>query len=147
MLQLTMGTMELAANRDYLVGIGPFVIGIFVVLILVGAVALGLRVRAKEPAPPQEPQKRGGAWETHNEHETGSAPANHGPGHQDLARPRTDVHEARDPNDVPHNGVRHMPYEFGTQTRRHEAGEDEQADPDHPEPRTWDTGGSGHGTG
>ncbi|MGP3922300.1 DUF6479 family protein [Streptomyces sp. 8N616] len=138
MLQLT---MEIAVRRDYLVGIGPLVIGIFVVLVLFGAVVLGLRVRAREPEPPKEPQRRGGAWETHDEHETGEAPPNHGPGHQDVARPRTDFHERRRPHDVPHNGIRHMPYEFDNQRSESAADEGE------PESRKWDRGGSGHGTG
>ncbi|MEU6078972.1 DUF6479 family protein [Streptomyces sp. NPDC047108] len=134
-------TMEFAARRDYLVGIGPLVVGIFVVLLLVGAVILGLRVRSREPEPPKDPQPRGGAWGTHEEHESGNAPPNHGPGHQDEVRPRTDFHERRRPHDVPHNGVRHMPYEFDNTPSESAADEGE------PESRKWDRGGSGHGTG
>ncbi|MGP4003271.1 DUF6479 family protein [Streptomyces sp. 8N706] len=127
------------AQRDYLVGIAPLVVGIIVVLLLIGAVWLGYRVRSREPDPPQEPQPRGGAWETAQEHLSGRAPEDHGPGHQDLARPLTDVSEHREPQDVPHDGVRHMPYEFGAGTRRKEEGDEE--------PPKWERGGSGHGTG
>lgn len=134
--------MEIAARRDYLVGIGPLVIGILVVILLIGAVVLGLRVRSREPEPPKDAQRRGGAWTTRDEHERGNAPENHGPGHQDVARPREDVQEWRDPNDVPHDGVRHLPYEFGPYSRPHEGDEGEQ-----PKRRRWDRGGSGHGTG
>jgi hypothetical protein len=134
-------TMEIAA-RDHLIGLGPLVAGIFVVLVLIGAVVVGLRVRMREPEPPKEPQRRGGAWETRDEYEDGVATDDHGPGHQDLARPQTDVQEQRDPNEVPHNGIRHLPYEFGPGTRPHEGGEGKP-----PERRIWDHGGSGHGTG
>ncbi|MGP3984148.1 DUF6479 family protein [Streptomyces sp. KR80] len=133
--------MELAVRRDYLVGLGPLAVGIVVVLLLAGGVVLSWRIRDKEPEPPQEPQPRGGAWETHEEYEEGSAPEDHGPGHQDLARPRTDVEERRRPHDVPHNGIRHMPYEFDN-TPTESAGEWEEKDR-----RKWDHGGSGHGTG
>ncbi|MFF3767985.1 DUF6479 family protein [Streptomyces sp. NPDC001922] len=125
------------ALRDYLVGIAPLVVGIIVVLLLIGAVWLGYRVRSREPDPPQQPQPRGGAWETQVEHRSGEAPPNHGPGHQDVARPRTDVSEYREGDEVPRDGVRRMPYEFGSGSRTKDDGE----------PRKWDHGGSGHGTG
>ncbi|MCS0638991.1 DUF6479 family protein [Streptomyces sp. LP05-1] len=44
---------EFAANRDYLVGIGPLVAGIILVAFLIGAFLLGRRIRSREPAPPR----------------------------------------------------------------------------------------------
>ncbi|MEV6110522.1 DUF6479 family protein [Streptomyces sp. NPDC051940] len=43
--------MNLALN-DLLVGIGPFVMGLIVVGMLIGAVWLGMRIRDNEPPPP-----------------------------------------------------------------------------------------------
>ncbi|MGK5632952.1 DUF6479 family protein [Streptomyces sp. URMC 123] len=126
------------AARDHLVGIGPLIVGIIVVILLIAALWLGRRVREREPEPPQEPQPRGGAWETPQEHETGSVPPDHGPGHQDSER--HEYSERREPDEVPRNGVRHMPYEFGSGTRP--AREEEQDE----RPR-WDRGGGSHGTG
>jgi hypothetical protein len=128
------------ALRDYLVGIGPMIIGVLIVLVLIGAVALGLWLRDREPEPPQEPQLRGGAWETREEHERGTISEDHGPGHQDLAQPHIDEQQNRAPHDVPRDGIRRMPYEFGTSTEPVEEG----GEPSH---RKWDRGGSSHGTG
>ncbi|MFC6065369.1 DUF6479 family protein [Streptomyces ochraceiscleroticus] len=46
-----------APNRDLLVGIGPFVVGLAVVLLLIGAVALGLRRKRSRPATAEEQPK------------------------------------------------------------------------------------------
>ncbi|MGW0821609.1 DUF6479 family protein [Streptomyces sp. NPDC002845] len=45
--------MDIAVNRHLLIGIGPFVAGIFIVAMLIGAVWLGRRVRRSEPPPPR----------------------------------------------------------------------------------------------
>lgn len=136
--------MEVAV-RDHLVGIGPLVIGIFVVAILIGGVYISWRVREKEPPPPKDPGLRSGAWETREElgHET---PPDHGPGHQDLPEGPHEIQEIREPDEVPHNGKRRLPYELhgdstgpGVEGSRHS---------DKTEPPKWDPGHSGsHGTG
>lgn len=43
----------LAAERDLLVGIGPFVLGLLITGALIGAVWLGIRIRRREPPPPR----------------------------------------------------------------------------------------------
>jgi hypothetical protein len=101
-------TVQLALN-DYLVGIGPLVIGVCIVGLLIAAVWFGRRRSANEPRPTLEPKPRSGAWSTRQEHETGATP-DHGPGHQDQG-PRT--HESREPrpDEMPRDGRRRMPYE------------------------------------
>jgi Family of unknown function (DUF6479) len=117
-------SMELAVRRDFLIGIAPLVVGIAVVAILTVAVVVGFRIRDREPRVTQEPQPRSGAWQTHDEydHET---PPDHGPGHQDSAR--HELREPREPDEVPHDGIRRMPYELhthGTRTRSEEPPEE-----------------------
>ncbi|MFI9024637.1 DUF6479 family protein [Streptomyces sp. NPDC053560] len=55
-----------APNRDLLVGIGPFVVGLVVVLLLIGAVGYGLRRkrRRSQPAPNQPSTPTTGGYET-----------------------------------------------------------------------------------
>ncbi|MFJ6751807.1 DUF6479 family protein [Streptomyces sp. NPDC091266] len=45
--------IQLAAPHDLAVGIGPFVVGVLVVLLLIGAVLYGRRRRARAPRPPR----------------------------------------------------------------------------------------------
>ncbi|POX43434.1 hypothetical protein C3486_00445 [Streptomyces sp. Ru73] len=76
-------------NRDLLVGIGPFVAGLIVVLILIGAVVLGLRRKRSRPA-----ENQPAAPENPIGYETGM----------------------RADDEVTADGRRRMPYEFD-QTR------------------------------
>lgn len=46
-------TATLTAERDLLVGIGPFVLGLFIVAVLTGAVWYGIRLRRRESPPPR----------------------------------------------------------------------------------------------
>ncbi|MEC3997878.1 DUF6479 family protein [Actinacidiphila sp. DG2A-62] len=89
--------------------IGPLVLGIVVVIVLIAAVWVGMRRVGKEPPIPQGRRPRAGAWSTRREHDVG-APDDHGPGHQDEG-PRT--HESREPqpDEMPRDGRRRMPYE------------------------------------
>ncbi|MET8679152.1 DUF6479 family protein [Streptomyces sp. NPDC004647] len=124
--------MELAVRRDFLVGIAPLVVGLVVVAVLTAAVIVGLRIRDREPRVSPEPQPRSGAWQTRDEqdHET---PPDHGPGHQDT--PRHELREPREPDEVPHDGVRRMPHELhthGTRSRSEESPE-EPPEPTSPE--------------
>jgi hypothetical protein len=78
------------AARDLLVGIGPFVAGILIVALLIGAVRLGIRRRATEPPPPS-------------------------PDEQPQAPPeRAHIEEIREADDeaFPADGRRLMPYEL-----------------------------------
>ncbi|WP_431044008.1 DUF6479 family protein [Streptomyces sp. P1-3] len=135
----TYSTVPLAA-RDHLVGIGPLVAGIGIVIGLILAVWLGIRVKNKELPPSQEPQPRAGAWETEQEYESGRLTSpDHGPGHQD-SHPTDVKTQRRKPMEVPHDGVRHMPYEFGNFGSQ-------PSDTDEPPPK-WTSGRSGSwGTG
>jgi Family of unknown function (DUF6479) len=92
-------SLELAA-RGHLVGIGPLVIGILLVLALIVARIRYVRRKAQEPPPPAEPQPRSGAWETPEEHGGGGVPPNHGPGHQDGPEPVGYENVRRDPEEV-----------------------------------------------
>ncbi|WP_103501497.1 DUF6479 family protein [Streptomyces sp. SM14] len=50
-------TVRIAAERDFLVGVGPFVLGIVLVTLLIAAVWYGIRLRQRElPAPRPEEQ-------------------------------------------------------------------------------------------
>src|ERR1044072_7252708 len=59
--------MDLAVPHDFLVGTGPLVVGIVVVVICLAAIWYGIRVRAREPVASQKPQRRSGAWQQVNE--------------------------------------------------------------------------------
>lgn len=102
----------LAANRDLLVGIGPFVVGIAVVALLIAAFAYGRRQRAREPRAPRHPGGRSGAWETPREREADETrPENHGPGHQEDRRtPIVEEHEQHAPQVMPRDGIRRTPH-------------------------------------
>jgi len=99
--------IQLAVPHDYIVGIAPLVVGIFLVGILVGAVSIGMWARGKEPPPEQKPQPRGGAWHTRQEYGR-ETPADHGPGHQDGERHT--LTEWREPDEWPQDGVRRLPH-------------------------------------
>ncbi|MEV6672928.1 DUF6479 family protein [Streptomyces sp. NPDC051162] len=71
------------AAPDWLGGIVQFIVGICVVALLILAVVYGFRKRDKEPPPPSQPQRRSGAWQTRQEHDTGPESPDHGPGHND----------------------------------------------------------------
>jgi hypothetical protein len=83
--------MELAASRDLLVGIAPFVIGLALVAVLIGAVWLGIRVKKREPAAPR-PEEQPRAPER-----------DHPPG---------EVQEIREPDELPQDGVRRTPHQL-----------------------------------
>ncbi|MGW3244262.1 DUF6479 family protein [Streptomyces sp. NPDC001070] len=99
--------IQLAVPHDYIVGIAPLVVGIFLVGILVGAVSLGLWARSKEPPPEQKPQPRAGAWHTRQEYGR-ETPADHGPGHQEGER--HSLTEWREPDEWPQDGIRRLPH-------------------------------------
>ncbi|MEU1625722.1 DUF6479 family protein [Streptomyces sp. NPDC020096] len=97
--------------------IGPLLIGIGIVVAL-ALVALFYGRLRQGPGPerwpqptPQKPPARAGAWATPEEVSREEAPANHGPGHQDSA-PSEYEEASRDPDEVPHDGKRRMPYEL-----------------------------------
>ena len=50
---MTTASLDIAATRGLMVGIGPFVAGLVVVALLIGAFWLGARIRRREPAPPR----------------------------------------------------------------------------------------------
>ncbi|WP_433893538.1 DUF6479 family protein [Streptomyces sp. CA-111067] len=105
--------VQLAVTHDFLVGIGPLVIGVCIVALLIAAVVYGRRRTAREPAPPRGPQPRSGAWQTRQEHEDGPpAGSGHGPGHQDGGD-REGYESGRPyPAEVPRDGIRRKPYEI-----------------------------------
>ncbi|KJY43793.1 hypothetical protein VR41_01545 [Streptomyces sp. NRRL B-1568] len=71
------------ALPSYLGGIAPFIVGLCVGGLLIAAFFFGQRYRAQEPPPPSQPQRRSGAWQTREEHESGPSSPDHGPGHDD----------------------------------------------------------------
>ncbi|MDX3230760.1 DUF6479 family protein [Streptomyces sp. ME19-01-6] len=103
---------DLAVNRDLLVGTGPLVVGIVIVVLLIAAVWWGMRLRAREPAPPQGPQRRAGAWQAVGEPEGRARADGHGPGHQESARVGY-VRENREPEELPRDGTRRLPHQLG----------------------------------
>ncbi|WP_415924515.1 DUF6479 family protein [Streptomyces sp. MI02-7b] len=85
------------------------IVGVILVVVLVGAVVVGRRYRARQPAPEQGAQPRAKAWSTREER--GTAPrSDHGPGHQDGVRHgRT---ERREPDEWPAGERRRRPREM-----------------------------------
>ncbi|MET8637068.1 DUF6479 family protein [Streptomyces sp. NPDC057746] len=85
---MTTASLEIAADSDPLLRMGPFVAGVIVVALLIGAFWLGARIRGREPAPPRpEEQPRlpeGGPVGT--------------------------VLENREPEEIPRNGRRLTPH-------------------------------------
>ncbi|PWI41664.1 DUF6479 family protein [Streptomyces sp. ICBB 8177] len=89
-------------------GIWPMLVfGGLAVIILIGAVVLGLRRR--EPPVPKEPQLRAGAWHTRQEYGE-QTPPDHGPGHQDSL-PHGPQEPPQPPPEVA-RGHRRRPHEF-----------------------------------
>ncbi|MBI0297364.1 hypothetical protein JBE04_23580 [Streptomyces sp. PRKS01-29] len=106
-------TEDLAVTRDLLVGTGPFIVGLVVVILCFGAVWWGIRLRAREPAPPQRPQRRAGAWQEAQEAEHEARAAGHGPGHQDDDDSVGYVTQNREPDELNRDGSRRFPSELG----------------------------------
>ncbi|GLV79457.1 DUF6479 family protein [Streptomyces hygroscopicus] len=106
-------TEDLAVSRDLLVGTGPFVVGLVVVILCFGAVWWGIRLRAREPAPPQSSQPRAGAWQEAQEASHEARAAGHGPGHQDEEDRVGYVTQNREPDELDQDGGRRLPYELG----------------------------------
>ncbi|MCX5207364.1 DUF2207 domain-containing protein [Streptomyces sp. NBC_00237] len=89
-----LSSQELAVSRDLLVGIAPFLIGLVIVAMLIGAVVLGIRVKKREPpAPRPEEQPR-------------APERDHPPGV---------VHEHPESHELPQDGVRRTPHHLGGQ--------------------------------
>ncbi|MDF3288104.1 MULTISPECIES: DUF6479 family protein [Streptomyces] len=102
--------MSAGVVRDLSVGIAPAAIGIAIVVCLVAAVVYGYRARAREPAPPREPQPRGGAWQTPEERESAVPPDR---GVQDPEADPVGYEEtSRGPEEVPRDGHRRTPHEL-----------------------------------
>lgn len=99
---------DLAVTKDLLVGVGPFVVGVVIVIAL-GFLALhyGRRRREKEPVPPQTPQPRGAAWRTREQYGEPTSVEQRSPevesGYEDVSRPA---------EEVPRDGRRRRPQEF-----------------------------------
>jgi len=102
-----------AGNRDLLVGIAPFAIGLVLVVGLIVAVSYGIRIRQRGEQRPSSPGAPGP--DEPQEYET--------------------TH--RVPDEVPHDGERRMPYELNDYDSDSHPGEHEQ-----PQPK-WDEGSSG----
>ncbi|MGW5692798.1 DUF6479 family protein [Streptomyces asiaticus] len=106
-------TEDLAVTRDLLVGTGPFIVGLVVVILCFGAVWWGIRLRAREPIPPQQPQRRAGSWQKVQEADHEARAAGHGPGHQDDEDSVGYVTQNREPHEVDRDGRRRFPSELG----------------------------------
>ncbi len=112
-------TEDLAVTRDLLIGTGPFIVGLVVVILCFGAVWWGIRLRAREPAPPQHPQPRADAWQKAQEADHEARAAGHGPGHQDDDGSVGYVTQHREPDELDPEGGRRFPSELGgSGTRR-----------------------------
>ncbi|MDX3074096.1 DUF6479 family protein [Streptomyces sp. NPDC088354] len=81
----SLNEIQLAVSHAMVVGTVPLIVGVVLVVILVGAVVVGRRYRARQPAPEQAAQPRAKAWSTREEHGMPPQP-DHGPGHQDGIR-------------------------------------------------------------
>ncbi|MFJ8199379.1 DUF6479 family protein [Streptomyces sp. NPDC096152] len=82
-------SLEIAA-QGFLAGVGPFIVGLVVVALLIGAFVLGFRVRRREPAPPrpeEQPRLPDGG-------------------------PVGEVMEHREPDEVPRGGDRLTPHQI-----------------------------------
>ncbi|MYU19976.1 hypothetical protein GTZ78_57215 [Streptomyces sp. SID8361] len=130
-------TEDLAVARDLLIGTGPFIVGLVVVILCVGAVWWGIRLRARESAPPQRPQPRAGAWQRAQEADHEARAAGHGPGHQDDGDRVGYVTQHREPDELDRDGGRRRPYELGGSGTRDSGEGGAETRP------TWTEGGSG----
>ncbi|WP_344569591.1 DUF6479 family protein [Streptomyces axinellae] len=104
------------AARDFLVGIAPFVIGIIIVAALITAVWLGIRIRNREPEPP----------------EPDSQP------HLPDEGATDEIMENREPDEMPHDGERRLPH-VGV----HDQGDRESHPGEPPRRKKWEPGKSG----
>lgn len=86
---LTQAMTDLALDRGDVTGIFPVVAGIIVVGMLIGAVVLGIRVRGREP----------------------SAPSPQSQPRMPEEGPTDEIMENREPDEMPHDGVRRLPHE------------------------------------
>ncbi len=92
------------------VGIILAAVGIAIVICLVAAVVYGYRIRAREPAPPREPQPRGGAWQTPEERQSAVPPDRSA---QNVEADPVGYEEtSSDPEEVPQDGHRRTPHEL-----------------------------------
>ena len=129
--------MDLAVPHDFLVGTGPLVVGIVVVVICLAAIWYGIRVRAREPVASQKPQRRSGAWQQVNESERDARRAGHGPGHQDDQDRVGYQSQNREPDELSRGGGRRRPHQLGgSGTRDSGRGGSEGR-------KTWNEGSSG----
>jgi hypothetical protein len=109
----TIGVENIAAGLN----VGPLLIGVGVVVALAlvgvfyGLLRRGLGPERTPQPPPEQPPPRARAWATPTEVAEGEAPPNHGPGHQD-AQPSEPEEVSREPEEVPQDGRRRMPYEL-----------------------------------
>ncbi|ASQ95158.1 DUF6479 family protein [Streptomyces sp. 11-1-2] len=106
-------TEDLAVTRGLLIGTGPFIVGLVVVILCLGAVWWGIRLRAREPVPPQQPQPRAGAWQKAQEADHEARAAGHGPGHQDDDGSVGYVTQHREPDELERDRGRRFPSELG----------------------------------
>ncbi|QLH22278.1 DUF6479 family protein [Streptomyces sp. Rer75] len=129
--------MDFAVPHDLVVGTAPLVVGIVVVVILIVAIWWGIRLRAREPVPSQEPKPRSGAWQQVNESEREARQAGHGPGHQDDQDRVGYQTQNREPEELSPDGVRRRPHQLGgSGTRASGSGGNEGR-------KTWSEGSSG----
>ncbi|MEU1804317.1 DUF6479 family protein [Streptomyces sp. NPDC019937] len=105
--------MDLAVPHDFLVGTGPLAVGIVVVVICIAAIWYGIRLRAREPVPSQEPKRRSGAWQQVDETAQEAQRAGHGPGHQDDEDRVGYQTHSREPDELSPDGVRRRPHQLG----------------------------------
>lgn len=107
--------MDLAVNRGLMIGIGPFVAGLVVVAVLIGALFMGRRIWRRElprPRPDEQPRVPDG-----------------GPVYEETM--------CREPDEMPQSDTRTLPHElhgYGNASSRPSPGK----------PRNrWSNGGSG----
>ncbi|MEU7059184.1 DUF6479 family protein [Streptomyces sp. NPDC046197] len=112
---MTTASLNLAAARDLLVGIGPFAAGLIVVALLIGAFWMGARIRRREPGPPRPEEQ---------------------PRVPDEG-PVGEVLENREPDEVPRSGDRLTPHRLPAHGNIRS-----RTSPTRQRPR-WDEGSSG----
>ncbi|NSC20808.1 hypothetical protein FM076_06155 [Streptomyces albus subsp. chlorinus] len=112
---VTQTALDIAA-RDHLVGLAPLGIGLLIVIALIGAVWLGIRVRNREPEPP-EPEDQP---------------------HLPPEGPTEEVVANREPDEMPRDGVRRLPH-----TGVHDYGDREDHPGEPPRRKKWEPGKSG----
>src|SRR3954468_11598093 len=105
--------MDLAVTRDFLVGTGPLAVGIVGAVICLAAIWYGIRLRAREPVPTQDPKPRSGAWQQADETAHEAQRAGHGPGHQDEQDRIGYQTQNREPEELSPDGVRRRPHQLG----------------------------------